>query len=111
MGAVIEVRTYRAVPGARPTLVEALRTRSFPAHRELGMKVLGPFPSLEDDETFVWVRAFPDAASRSALKDAFYGGKLWVEELEPELMPLLAEYRAVVVDDVVDLWEAWPDAR
>ena len=34
------------------------------------MKKLGPFPSAEDDVTFVWLRAFPDAASREALKGA-----------------------------------------
>lgn len=91
-------------------LLEALRTRSFPAHRDLGMKVLGPFPAREDEEAFVWLRAFPDEGAREPLKEAFYGGELWVDELEPKLMPLLATYDSVLVDDVVGLWERWPDA-
>lgn len=109
MGAVIEIRTYRTIRGARETLLNELRNRSFPVHRQLGMKVLGPFPAAGDDNTFVWLRGFPDAASRDAMKDAFYGGALWVDELEPRLMPLLAHYESVLVEDAIGLWEAWPD--
>lgn len=72
------------------------------------MKVLGPFPSAEDDHTFVWLRAFPDAASRAAMKSAFYDGPLWLDELKPQLMPLLADYEAVLVDDTIGLWPSWP---
>ena len=31
-------------------------------------------------------------------------------ELEAKVMPLLDEYRAIVVEDTVGLWDAWPDA-
>jgi hypothetical protein len=110
MAAVIEVRTYRTTtPGARAELMAAMRARTFPEHRRLGMKVLGPFPSLEHDDTFVFLRAFPDAASRAPMKDAFYGGPLWIEELEPRLMPLIAHYEAVLVEDQDGLWDAWPE--
>ena len=74
------------------------------------MKVLGPFPATDDAETFVWLRAFPDAESRDEMKHAFYGGAVWVSELEPKLMPLLAHYDAILVEDAIGLWEAWPDA-
>jgi hypothetical protein len=43
------------------------------------------------------------------MKEAFYGGRLWVEELEPLMMPLIAEYGAVVVEDTADLWGRWPE--
>jgi len=109
MTAVIEVRTYRTTPGNRETLIEAMLTRSFPVLREIGMKLLGPFPSRDDEDTFVWLRAFPDEASRSPMKDAFYGGELWLEELEEELMPLIAGYESVLVGDYIGLWEVWPE--
>jgi quercetin dioxygenase-like cupin family protein len=109
MTAMIEVRTYRATPGSRETLLAALRNRAIPAHREIGMKVLGPFPSREDDDTFVWLRAFPDAKSRNKMKEAFYGGQLWLEELEGELMPLIAHYESVLVEDTVGMWDSWPE--
>ncbi len=111
MAAIIEVRTYRARPGQRDTLTELMRTRAFPVHRELGMRVLGPFPSADDPDTFVWLRAFPDAASRDPMKEAFYGGRPWTEELEALMMPLIAEYGAVVVEDTAGLWGRWPEPR
>jgi hypothetical protein len=67
MSAVIEVRTYRAKPGMRARLLDLLRTRAFPLQRKLGMKVLGPFPSQDDDVAFVWLRGFPDEATASSI--------------------------------------------
>ena len=49
--------------------------------------------------TLVWLRAFPDIDSRGPMKDAFYGGPVWLEELEGIAMPLLDAYEAVLVDD------------
>jgi hypothetical protein len=59
----------------REPLLELLRTRAFPLQRELGMKILGPFPHQDDDVSFVWLRGFPDQASREPLKAAFYEGE------------------------------------
>jgi len=73
------------------------------------MKVLGPFPSRDDEDTFVWLRAFPDTARREPMKEAFYGGELWLEELEAELVPLIAGHESVLVEDLVGLWEVWPE--
>jgi hypothetical protein len=108
MSAVIEVRTYRAVPGGRTRLMEALHHPLNQAHQDLGMKVLGPFPSVEDEDVYVWLRAFPDAASREAMKETFYAGPLWVEDHEAELMPLIADFEMTLVEDTVGLWGRWP---
>jgi hypothetical protein len=108
VSAVIEVRTYRAKPGMREPLLDLLRSRAFPLHRKLGMKVLGPFPSQEDDVTFVWLRGFPDESSRVPLKAALYEGTDWLEGLEALILPMLDDYTAVVVRDSGDLWPRWP---
>jgi uncharacterized protein YciI len=107
--AIIEVRTYRAKPGMRTPLLELLRSRAFPIQRALGMKILGPFPSLEDDIGFVWLRAFPDEASREWLKAAFYEGTDWLNGLEADVMPMLDDYSATIVKDTADLWSRWPN--
>ncbi len=107
--AVIEVRPYRARAGQRERLMALMRELAFPVHRKLGMRVLGPFASLEDPVTFVWLRAFPEEASRDELKRAFYEGPEWTGELEELLMPLLEEYAAVLVEDHDGVWERWPD--
>jgi hypothetical protein len=111
LAAVIEVRTYRTVPGCRETIMTAMASRAMPVQAEIGMKMLGPFPSCEDADTFVWLRAFPDAASRDTMKAAFYGGELWLNELEAEVLPLIAQYESVLVEDTVGLWPVWPEGN
>jgi hypothetical protein len=108
MTATIEVRTYRAKPSMRTPLLDLLHSRAFPLQRKLGMRLLGPFPSEEDDVTFVWLRGFPDEASRIPLKASFYEGADWLDGLEAQVLPMLDDYAAVVVQDTADLWSPWP---
>lgn len=96
---IIEMRTYKTKPGRRPQFLEIFRTRSMPAHADIGMKILGPFLSVEDPDTFFFMRGFPDLASREPLKAKFYEGELWKNELESLLMPMLEEYEVVLVED------------
>jgi hypothetical protein len=101
------MRTYRIKPGLRAEFLEVFRTKSVPAHDAIGMKVLGPFLSVEDRDTFFFMRGFPDLASREFMKAQFYDGPLWKNELEDYLMPMIESYQVVVVDDPAGLvrWE------
>jgi len=96
---IIEMRTYKTKPGCRARFLEIFHTRVIPAHDEIGMKILGPFLSLEDADTFFFMRRFPDLASRDPMKARFYEGDLWRGELEQVLMPMLEKYDVVLVDD------------
>jgi len=96
---IIEMRTYKTKPGKRSEFLEIFRSKSIPAHEEIGMKILGPFLSIEDADTFFFMRGFPDLASREPMKAEFYEGELWKRELESVLMPMLENYEAVLVDD------------
>jgi NIPSNAP protein len=96
---IIEMRTYKLKPGKRSEFLEIFRTRSVPAHDEIGMKILGPFLSIEDADTFFFMRGFPDLASREPMKAKFYEGELWKRELENLLMPMIEKYDVVLVDD------------
>jgi hypothetical protein len=96
---IIEMRTYTIKPGKRAEFLEIFRTRSMPAHATIGMKILGPFLSLEDEDTFFFMRGFPDLPSREPMKARFYEGDLWKNELESVLMPMIDKYEVVVVDD------------
>jgi len=96
---IIEMRTYKLKPGKRAEFLEIFRTRSVPAHDEIGMKILGPFLSIEDPDTFFFMRGFPDLASREPMKAKFYEGELWKRELENVLMPMIEKYDVVLVDD------------
>jgi hypothetical protein len=100
---IIEMRTYKTRPGMRSRFLEIFRASSIPAHAEIGMKILGPFLSVEDADTFFFMRGFPDLASREPMKEKFYEGELWKRELESVLLPMLEEYEVVVVEDSEDL--------
>jgi hypothetical protein len=96
---IIEMRTYKTKPGMRSRFLEIFRSKSIPAHAEIGMKILGPFLSVEDANTFFFMRGFPDLASREPMKAQFYEGELWKRELESVLLPMLEKYEVVVVED------------
>jgi hypothetical protein len=99
---IIEMRTYKTKPGKRSQFLEIFRSKSIPAHTEIGMKILGPFLSLEDPDIFFWMRGFPDVSSREPMKAKFYEGELWKGELENILLPMLDKYEVVLVEDPGD---------
>jgi len=96
---IIEMRTYKTRPGKRAEFLQVFRTRSVPAHAEIGMKILGPFLSIEDPDVFFFMRGFPNLDAREPMKAKFYEGELWKAELEHILMPMLERYDVVLVDD------------
>lgn len=96
---IVEMRTYKTKPGMRARFLEVFRTKSVPAHEKIGMKILGPFLSIEDPDTFFFMRGFPDLASREPMKARFYEGELWKAVLESVLMPMLEKYEVLLVDD------------
>lgn len=100
---IIEMRTYKIKPGCRSRFLEIFHSKTVPAHTQIGMKILGPFLSIEDPDTFFWMRCFPDLASREPMKAQFYEGELWRSELENVLLPMLERYDVVVVEDTGSL--------
>ena len=100
---IVEMRTYKTKPGMRSRFLEVFRSRSIPAHKEIGMKILGPFLSIEDPDTFFFMRGFPDLASREPMNAKFYEGELWKSELESVLLPMLEKHEFVLVDDPENL--------
>jgi hypothetical protein len=100
---IIEMRTYRLKPGKRSEFLDIFRTRSVPAHREIGMTIAGPCLSVEDPDTFFFMRGFPDLESREPMKARFYEGELWKRELENVLMPMIDRYEVVVVEGPAEM--------
>src|ERR1700730_1845994 len=95
---IIEMRTYKIKAGLRAEFLKIFESKGRPAHEKIGMKILGPVLSVEDAHTFFWMRACPELKSREPMRDQFYEGKLWKEELEQKLMPTIEKYDGVVVE-------------
>jgi heme-degrading monooxygenase HmoA len=100
---VVEMRTYKLRPGKRDEFLAIFRSQSVPAHTEIGMKILGPWLSIEDPDAFFFMRGFPDLESREPMKAKFYEGELWRTKLEELLMPMIERYDVVLVDDTEGL--------
>jgi hypothetical protein len=100
---IIEMRTYKTKPGLREAFLAIFRAKSVPAHGAIGMKIMGPFLSLEDADTFFFMRGFPNLDSWQPMRDRFYGSELWKGELEQTLLPMLEKYEVVPVEAEEDL--------
>ena len=89
---IVEVRSYRIKPGKREEFIALFESRAIPALRDHGMKVTGPFLDVENPNKFVFLRSFPSLEERERMRDEFYGGEFWKNELEGLAMPLLDSY-------------------
>ena len=95
---IVEVRSYRIKPGHRAEFIQLFETRAVPAQRALGIKILGPLIDLENPNKFVFLRSFPSLEERDRMKNAFYEGPLWKNELEAIAMPMLDSYDVILCE-------------
>lgn len=95
---IVEVRSYRITPGRRAEFIKFFEERSIPALQSYGMKVVGPFLDVENPNKFVWLRCFPSLEERDRMKEEFYGGDLWKDELEAIAMPMLESYDVILCE-------------
>jgi hypothetical protein len=95
---IVEVRSYRIIPGRRDEFIRLFESRAVPALRAHGMKVLGPMIDVENPNKFVWLRSFPSLAERDRMKKAFYEGDYWKNELEALAMPMLESYDVILCE-------------
>jgi NIPSNAP len=77
MGEAFELRQYTLRPGQRDVLVELFDREFVETQEAEGMAILGQFRDLDRPDRFVWLRGFPDIATRAAALTAFYSGPAW----------------------------------
>jgi hypothetical protein len=70
-----------------------------PEHRRIGMEIIGPFRSLDDPDSFFFMRSFPGLADVEPMKAQFYEGALWKDVLEAKLMPLIETYSFILIEE------------
>lgn len=101
---LLELRRYTLHPGRRDTLIDLFDREFVETQEAVGMRVIGQFRDLDDEQRFVWLRGFADMARRRAGLEAFYGGPVWHAHREA------ANATMVDSDDVFLLRPAWPGA-
>src|SRR5262249_14318524 len=72
MTTVVELRQYTLHPGQRDVLVDIFMRHFVEGQEALGMRILGVFHDLDRPDRFVWLRGFPDMATRKAALTRFY---------------------------------------
>lgn len=72
-----ELRSYAMQPGRRDELVTMFESVFLDAYERGGTRVLGTFTTPDDADRWIWLRAFPDAATRGAALANFYGSDDW----------------------------------
>ncbi len=95
---ILEIRRYTLHPGQRETFIDFFEEVNRAALREAGMLVFGPMRDLDDPDKVHWFRAFESLEQREEIKQAFYDGPVWAQEVEPLVMPLIAHFEASVVE-------------
>ena len=106
---IVEVRAYRIKPGKRAEFIELFEKRAVAAQREYGIKVVGPMLDVENPNKFVFLRSFPSLEERDRMKDAFYGGEIWKNELEAIAMPMLDSYDVILCETTPGCVFDWDD--
>jgi NIPSNAP len=74
---IVELRQYTLHPGTRDVLIELFDREFVETQEALGMKVIGQFRPLDDPDRFIWLRGYPDMATRARALAAFYDGPVW----------------------------------
>jgi NIPSNAP len=97
VSAVLDLRTYKLVPGGLESFDRIFREGALPMLGRHEIDVVGYGPSLADAEHYYLARAFPSAARREQQLDAFYGSEEWRQRYERAVMELIETYHTVVI--------------
>lgn len=103
---VLEIRTYRIVNGQRDAFSRRFEDGALPMLRRWGIDVVGFGPSIDDDEHWALLRAFPSVEERNRQEDAFYGSDEWRTEHRPGIMALIETYHTIVLQTTAEAVES-----
>jgi hypothetical protein len=103
---VLDLRTYKVVPGSRDEFDRIFREGALPMLRRYGVEVVGYGPSLDDDDHYYLARAFPSASRREKQLGSFYGSEEWRQSFQAPVMALIETYHVVVIPLASDITDA-----
>jgi hypothetical protein len=74
---IYELRIYRFHPGTKRTFLRGfkLATRFM---EKYGMTLVAAWESIERDDEFIWIRAFPSRKAREVSTAKFYSSSEWL---------------------------------
>jgi hypothetical protein len=94
---LVEIRSYRLVPGTWPELRRLFARDALPLLASAGMDVVAFGRSPDDPDAAFLVRAFADLADRAAAEDAFYGSAAWRDGPRAAILACIETYLDTVL--------------
>jgi hypothetical protein len=99
---IVEIRTYRLLPGTREEYDRLFREEALPLLRRFAVDVVAAGPSIDDPNGYFLIRSFADLADREQGEDRFYASPEWREGPREAVIEKIEVY----TDAVVELDEA-----
>jgi hypothetical protein len=94
---LLEMRLFALRPGTQAEFDRISREGTVPMMRRYGITVLAHGPTLNDDNGYLLLRAFPSEAERVARSQAFYASDEWETNYEGPVMAMVADYHTAVI--------------
>jgi NIPSNAP len=95
--AVVDLRTYRLVPGGRAEFDRIFREDVLPMLRDRRIEVTGYGPSLADDRHYYLARRFPSETERERELRSFYESEEWLGTYAEIVTALVESFHHLVV--------------
>ena len=95
---VVEIRSYRLVPGSRDRFHQLVGQHSLPLMLDWGLDVLDYGPSLHDADSYFLMRAFHDLTHLQTTQAAFYASPAWRHGPREAIVGLIASDSNVVLE-------------
>jgi hypothetical protein len=112
---ILEIRTYRLVPGSRDGFVRLVRDESLPLLERHGITVVAHGVSLVSEdghEEAYLIRAFPSLDAHAEQEARFYASDDWRQGPREAILALIESYHSVVLEvtsDVADSFARSPE--
>jgi hypothetical protein len=94
---VLDLRTYRLVPGGREEFDRTFREDVLPMLESRGIEVVAYGPSLADDRHYFLARGFPSELERERELASFYGSDEWLGTYAERVGELVDSFHHLVL--------------
>jgi hypothetical protein len=99
---LLEVRLFKLRPGTRASFDRISRDGTIPLMRRLGITVIAHGPSLNNENGYFLLRAFPSEQERIDRSLAFYATPEWTQSYDAEITAMIDDYDTAVMSAAPD---------
>ncbi|MEV6907359.1 hypothetical protein [Amycolatopsis sp. NPDC051071] len=94
---LLEIRLFTVKPGSREEFDRISREGTIPLMRELGITVVAHGPSLNNDNGYFLLRAFPSEQERVERAQSLYATDEWLTKYDGPVSSMIDDYETAVL--------------